>query len=46
MIEIIIVAIAVTLAILPLMGMKLYGGDPTHYDEKILRALGEDVVKE
>ena len=39
MVEIIIVAIALTLVLLPAIGMMLYR-NRAHYDEKILRALG------
>jgi hypothetical protein len=39
MIEIIIVAIALTLVVLAAIGMKLYRNH-AHYNEKIIRALG------
>ena len=40
MIEIIIVGIALALAVLPLVGMKLYGVDHAQYNEKLIRKLG------
>lgn len=40
MFPIAIVVLTLALAALPFVGMKLYGLDPAHYDEKIMRALG------